>query len=525
MHENRLWEQAPKVKMQEFSVALYIRLSKEDSGKNNQNTVKNQKALLEDFVRNRPDMKVADVYIDNGFSGTNFERPAFQRMMEDTKRGKINCIIVKDLSRFGRSYLEVGNYLEKIFPLLNIRFISVTDHFDTYVVASAEDGRVLENGIEIPLKNIINEVYARDISRKVGSAIEIKKREGRYGGGVAPYGYQKSSTVKGKYEVDEEAAQVVRYIFELRAEGYGYCSIVKILNEKGIKSPSAYRYEKGIVRNERMREVLWKTYAIEDMLRDEVYLGNMVRGKTHSAMHKGEKRHYVPRSEWIIVSGTHEPIVSRELFGAVQAVNEKKLQEHRDRMEKAKGHSRQNDLLKGKIFCGDCGITMGCSAGNHNFKSYYCPNYRENGSLGCVKKYLSTGKLEKAVLEAVQMHLKMFLESKDEIRSGNREAEIGRKRKGFEKESYQTALVEPEADGKRKELLLNEMQEAYGEDLELSQAVKQYAGQTVTKDMVDALIERIEVFARGEIHIVFRFKDEYPRRLEKKADMEQGVAD
>ena len=174
MNGNRLSEQIPKVKMKDFSVALYIRLSKEDSGKNNQNTVENQKAFLEEFVKNKPDMKVADIYIDNGFSGTNFERPAFQKMMEDAKRGKINCIIVKDLSRFGRSYLETGNYLEKIFPFLNIRFISVTDHFDTFAVTSSESGRVLANGIEIPLKNIINEVYAKDISRKVGSAIEIK---------------------------------------------------------------------------------------------------------------------------------------------------------------------------------------------------------------------------------------------------------------------------------------------------------------------------------------------------------------
>ena len=339
-------------------------------------------------------MKVVDIYIDNGFSGTNFERPAFQKMMEDAKRGKINCIIVKDLSRFGRSYLEAGNYLEKIFPFLNIRFISVTDHFDTFAVISSEDVRGVANGIEIPLKNIINEVYAKDISRKVGSAIEIQKREGRYGGGVAPYGYKKSSTVKGKYEVDEEAAEVVRYIFRLRSEGYGYCSIVKILNEKGIKSPSAYRYEKGIVRNEKGSNVLWKIYAIEDMLRDEVYLGNMVRGKTHSAMHKGEKRHYVPRAEWVIVPGTHEPIVSKELFEAVQAVNEKKAQEHKDNLEKAKENPKRDNLFKGKIFCGDCGITMGGAVGNYNSMSYYCPNYRENGAMGCVKKHISARKLQ-----------------------------------------------------------------------------------------------------------------------------------
>lgn len=412
MQEERGAEQIPEVKTQEISVGLYIRLSKEDSGKHNQNTVENQKALLEDFVRSKADMKVFDVYIDNGFSGTNFERPAFQKMMEDAKSGKINCIIVKDLSRFGRSYLEIGNYLEKIFPFLNIRFISVTDHFDTFAAASSESGRPLTNGLEIPLKNIINEVYAKDISRKVGSAIEIKKKEGRYGGGVAPYGYRKSKTVKGKYEVDEEAAKVVRYIFGLRSEGYGYCSIVKILNEKEIKSPSAYRYEKGIVKNEKLRDVLWKAYAIEDMLRDEVYLGNMVRGKTHSAMHKGEKRHPVPREEWIVVPGMHKPIVSKELFDAVQAVNEKRAQEHKKKLEKAKENPKRDNVFKGKIFCGDCGITMGCSVGKHNSKSYYCTNYREN----IIYDYdnVIVGKLLLGLMQYMQAR-KLVTDEKNEI--------------------------------------------------------------------------------------------------------------
>ncbi len=558
IQENKVLGQAIKVKIREFSVGIYIRLSKEDSGKNNQNTVENQQKLLEDYVKDKPDMKVYEVYIDNGFSGTNFERPAFQKMMEDAKRGRINCIIVKDLSRFGRSYLETGNYLEKIFPFLKIRFISVTDHFDT-LTASSENGGALSNGIEIPLKNIINEVYAKDISRKVGSAIEIKKKEGRYGGGVAPYGYVKSKVVKGRYEIDEEAAEVVRYIFELRFQGYGYCSIVKILNEKGVKSPSAYRYEKGIVKNERMQGKLWKIYAIQDMLRDEVYLGNMVRGKTHSAMYKGEKRHPVPRSEWIIVEGTHDPIISKELFDAVQAVNEMKTKEHRDKLEKATEHPKRENLFRGKIFCGDCGITMGYTSSNQNSMSYYCTNYKENGAMGCVKKRISAKKLEKVILEAIQAHLQIFMESKEAIQSKNRDAGIEKKRELLEqeiaelekkemqyrqkissiyldykdilltvqeyfmlKEKYQTILSELEADCKGKEQFLNEMQEEYGENMELTHVMEQYAGQMkVSKEMVDSLIERVEVYAKGRIHIVFRFADEYQRVLEKRTDLEQ----
>ena len=325
-----------------------------------------------------------------------------------------------------------------------------------------------------------------------------------------------------------------------------------------LKIYETYRYEKGIVKNEKMKDVLWKTYAIEDMLRDEVYLGNMVRGKTHSAMHKGEKRHHVPRSEWIVVQGTHEPIVSRELFDAVQAVNEKKAQEHKDNLEKAKENPKRDNLFKGKIFCGDCGITMGGTVGNYNSMSYYCPNYRENGAMGCVKKHISARKLEKAVLEAVQIHLKIFLECREEIRSRNGSAEIGKRRMVLESETrdlrqkeaqyqqklsstyldykdklltvqeyfmlknkYQAALAELEVARKEKELLLNKMQETYGEDLELSHAAEQYFGQmVVTKDMVDALIERIEVFEKGRIHIIFRFEDEYRSLLEKRADME-----
>lgn len=246
----------------------------------------------------------------------------------------------------------------------------------------------------------------------------------------------------------------------------------------------------------------------------------------------------------------------------MKAVNEKKAQEHKDNLEKAKENPKRDNLFKGKIFCGDCGITMGGAVGNYNSMSYYCPNYRENGAMGCVKKHISARKLEKAVLEAVQIHLKIFLEGREEIRSRNGSAEIGKRRMVLESETrdlrqkeaqyqqklsstyldykdklltvqeyfmlknkYQAALAELEVARKEKELLLNKMQETYGEDLELSHAAEKYFGQmVVTKDMVDALIERIEVFAKGRIHIIFRFEDEYRSLLEKRADMEQEGA-
>ena len=322
-----------------------------------------------------------------------------------------------------------------------------------------------------------------------------------------------------------------------------------MLNEKGIKSPSAYRYEKGIVKNERMRGTLWKIYAIEDMLRDEVYLGNMVRGKTHSAMHRGEKRHRVPRSEWTIVEGTHEPIISKELFDAVQAVNEMKTQEHKERLEKATEHPKRDNLLKGKIFCGDCGITMGYTVSGQDSMSYYCPNYKENGAIGCVKKRISAKKLEKALTAVIQTHLKMFMENKTAIQLKNSDAETEKKREALEqeitelgkkkiqcqqkisslyldhkekllsvqeyfmlKDKYQVELAEIEADCKEKEQLFNEMQKEYGDNMELAHVAERCARQmTISREMVDSLIERVEVYAEGRIQVVFRFADEYQR--------------
>lgn len=308
-------EQSADTVAARYRTGLYLRLSREDGGRENSHTVENQKALLLQYVAGQEDMELAETYIDNGYSGTNFERPAFRKMLEDIKAGKINCVVVKDLSRLGRSYLESGRYIETVFPLFHTRFVAVNDGFDS--LSADRD----ENGVAVPLKNIINEIYARDISKKVSVSLELQKNAGRHGGGFAPYGYRKSTTQKGRYEVDGEAAQVVGRIFEMRAQGLGYSAIARRLNEEGIKSPSAYRYEKGVADNEKLRDAPWKRDVIRSMVRDEVYLGSMVRGKTRSAFYRGEKRHAVPKEQWVTVRGTHEPLVTEELFARVREVN------------------------------------------------------------------------------------------------------------------------------------------------------------------------------------------------------------
>ena len=531
----------------QYRTAIYIRLSREDGGKEHSNTVDNQKTLLLQYVAARKDMTLANIYIDNGYSGTNFERPAFSKMMEDVRWGRINCIVVKDLSRLGRSYLESGNYIETIFPFFKTRFVAVNDNFDTLCVERDE------SGMTVPLKNIINEIYAKDISRKISASLELKKKEGRYGGGLAPYGYRKSVVQRGKYEVDEEAAHVVEYIFQMRAEGLGYCAIVKRLNEEGIKSPSAYRYEKGVVKNEKLKDTLWKIYTIQDMVRDEVYLGNMVRGKTRSAFYKGEKRHAVPADQRIVVKGTHKPIITEELFAKVQAVNAERTAKHAQNMALAQETERRENLFTGKIFCGDCGRTMEYKR-NGDSISFYCFSYKQNGELGCRKKSVSHRNLEKIVLETARGHLSLFKKYKEIVKCANR---------GVMAENERTVLDEKIArhsgelicfQQKKKELYLNYkeglisvreysvlkqtyeaeaakvrqrleelreeqkcLQDNYGDEWEFSKLAEAYGqAETLTKEMVNSLIERIEVFPEKKVHIAFQYCSQF-EEMERKA--------
>ena len=221
--KNKIWQ-----------AALYLRLSREDGDKEESDSVVNQKELLNQFISLEPDIVVYDVYVDDGWSGTNFERPDFIRMMQDMKEGKVNCVIVKDLSRFGRNYIDVGQYIEKIFPLLDIRFISVTDNLD-----SVKNPQTM-NTIMVPFKNLINDEYCRDISNKVRSSLDMKRKQGKHIGSFACYGYQKDPEDHNHLVIDEEAAEVVRDIFQWYISGMSILSISQKLNAMGVPNPSCY---------------------------------------------------------------------------------------------------------------------------------------------------------------------------------------------------------------------------------------------------------------------------------------------
>jgi len=322
--------------------ALYMRLSKEDGAKESQ-SISTQRRMLKRYASENG-FHVIKEYIDDGYSGTNFDRPAFLSMINDIESKVINTVIVKDLSRLGRDYIKSGYYTDVYFPHKRVRLISINDGFDSM---QKEDDI-------IPFKNVINELYARDISRKIRSALKTKMHDGAYIGSFAPYGYRKSPTDKNKLIIDEETSKTVKAIFNLKREGISVSDIADILNKNSIPSPAAY---KGISSQNK-----WTASSIYSILRNPVYLGHTVQGKTRKASHKSKSQLYVPKEEWICVKDTHEAIISYELF-------------HSDK-------SPNDNIFSGKIHCGTCGKKMSITRSG-NIIYFVCSSYKAHGKQVC----------------------------------------------------------------------------------------------------------------------------------------------
>ena len=380
-----------------YKTAVYARLSTEDL---NEDTLDNQIYLLKSFVGEKTDMVLVDIYADNGFSGTNFERPEFTRLMNDVKTGKVNCIVVKDLSRLGRNYIETGNLIENVFPFLNVRFIAVTDNFDT------NEGGGVENMVA-SFKNLVNDVYAKDISRKIITAFRTKQKNGEYIGLVAPYGYLKSAENKNKFVIDEKTAPAVKKIFELYASGYGLDRIARIMNESDYDCPRKYRYSIGITKSDRYKNSKWGRTTINTILTNRAYIGDMVQGKVKQELCNNIVMHYTNKDDWIVVEGTHEAIIERNLFFEVQDILEKKKTEQAVRRKNSKSREyKEENLLKGRIKCGCCGKSMNLAQnvrGNSISRSYYCSGYKELREAVCTNKNrINKSSVESKVLESIK---------------------------------------------------------------------------------------------------------------------------
>lgn len=277
----------------EYRAAIYLRLSKDDGdlslsgGKNESNSIASQRLLIKDFLKQHPDITVYDEYCDDGFTGTNFARPRFQDMISDVKKGIVNCIIVKDLSRFGREYIESGRYIEKIFPSLGVRFIAINDNYDNVADNSAANDFIL------PFKNLINDSYCRDISVKVRSNLDVKRRNGEFVGSRVVYGYRRSSESKNKLVVDETAAAVIKDIFRMKTEGMSAERIADSLNASGVLSPIEYKKANGSKEKyafQKHKKALWSAVAVYRVLSNEIYTGTLLQGKTTTPNYKVKRR-------------------------------------------------------------------------------------------------------------------------------------------------------------------------------------------------------------------------------------------
>lgn len=401
-----------------YHASIYLRLSKEDGdvtsgSKNESNSISNQKSLVMDYLKDKHDIRVVSIWEDDGYSGVDFNRPGFQLMLEDVKKGIIDCIIVKDLSRFGRNYIEVGRYLEKLFPMLGVRFIAVNDNYDSLEVDTAHD-------IVMPFKNLINDSYCRDLSVKIRSHLAVKRKNGEFIGAFACYGYLKDPENKNHLVIDTYAGPVVQDIFRMKINGYSQYKIADTLNEQGILSPMEYKRSIGVHFETSFKvntKALWSAKAVSRILTNEVYTGVLVQGKQTTPNHKVKVRQAVEEKDWIRVENAHAPLIDPCLFEIVQTLLE------RDTRTSPKADSVFP--LSGLLYCGDCGQPMVRKTTTYSLKgvgefqpqkySYFvCQG--QSKDKGCSWHRIREKELLDAVLQAVNHHVKNVLNTEKALK-------------------------------------------------------------------------------------------------------------
>ena len=509
----------------DYHAALYIRLSKEDESEGPSQSVQNQESLLREFVQQHR-LSVYDTYIDDGWSGTSFDRPAFQRMIADIEAKKVNIVITKDLSRLGRDYIMTGHYMERYFPEHRVRYISLLDGIDTGVDSTAND--------ITPFRAIMNDMYAKDISKKIKSVKRDKQRKGQFIGGKPMYGYKMHPTEKNKIVIDEEVAPIVRRIFALALSGMSCRNIATLLNQEGVPTPATYANLP--VARPGPYTGLWSSERISDMLQNETYLGNMVQGRSVKISYKSKKCLKQDPANWVVVEGTHEPLVDAETFRKVRMlVNSRK-------------HTRSRTydfLLKGLIFCHECGYPLAVlnrkNARGEDVLYFVCRTYQRFTKAGvCTCHSIKEKTVTDAVVAKVREVCQAYLNPDELLPVAQEAVENARKQSSLELELQAlqskidslTANLDrmytdrlsgllPEADfqrifgriklergqleEKRKELELRQKSPVRSEDRarELVQRFIETAGES--RELLVSLIERVELTEDKKILIKFRF--------------------
>lgn len=518
-----------------FKVAIYIRLSREDGDKEESSSVTNQRDIITRFINENENFIVVNEYVDDGWTGTNFNRPGFQKMLEDIEKGLVNTVITKDLSRLGRDYIDTGHYVQRYFPEKNVRYIALLDGIDTLQDAGMND--------IAPFKSIINDMYVKDISKKIKSALKERKMAGNFLGATAPYGYKKNPENNYQLIINEDEAKVVRKIFDLYLQGNGLTKIAQILTDEGIEVPGECR-NIGKTRKTKLYDC-WKQTTISRILKNQVYIGNLVQFKRKKINYKSKIRVTVPEEQRYICENTHEPIISKDKFEKVQEIIKGNTS--------FKTGTKHDYLFKGLLYCADCGAKLYLTYSNYAYKKYgeyryttVCYTYsklfkqctRHSNSIPILEKLLIANikkvcssyidqnlkeqlvklaeeekQKEKGVdykgkmhtiekkLEDISLYLKNLY--MDKVKGIITEQEFIDLSKSFEKEREKYKKEQEEL------IVLESKQESQKSDTDkIEKLAKEFISlEKPTKELLQQLIEKITISEENEVTIYFKFKE------------------
>lgn len=525
----------------------YVRLSREDGDKEESNSVTGQKDLIRDYLSRHPELLECGMKVDDGFTGSNFDRPAFQEMIADVKARKVNCIVVKDLSRFGRDHLGVGEYIERIFPFLGVRFIAINDHYDS-LHRNADSDELI-----IPFKNLINEAYCRDTSIKIRSQLEIKRNRGDFIGSFAVFGYQKDPNDRHKLVVDTYAADIVRDIFQWKLEGISAGDIAVRLNEAGILTPMTYKQAQGMRYSTAFRkkkDSAWSAGMVLRILKNPVYTGVLVQGRVTTPSYQVKKVLLKPEDEWAVVENCHEAIIGKCEFEIIQKVLAL------DTRTSVSGQAV--DLFSGMVFCGECGAAMvrkTIPSGKKKYVYYVCSAHKTSKT--CSGHTLRDNALTEITLELLKKHIQnvidlsklLDLTSTALLQQANSQRLLKRlEQKRAEADRFQTilcSLYESLTDGIIDRSEYQEMKKTYTrrraeaeEQVEIIQEEinREMTGSTekqewmeqfrkrqnitsLDRTVVAALIERVLIYKEHHVEIVFRWNGEFQWLMETVAKL------
>ena len=529
-----------------WKTALYLRLSRDDGTESESNSIASQREILKEYIKRYPDMEIYDIYVDDGYSGTNFDRPDFNRMMDDIYAGRVNCVLVKDLSRFARNYTEGGIYLDKTFVKLGVRFIALNNQIDIGIGGINSFNQLVQIGVT----NIMNESQAANTSVNVRGTLNLRRQQGKFIGSFPTYGYLKDPDDNHHLIVDEETAPIVRMIFERFIGGESIIGITKDLNEMGIPNPSMYKKQKGFNYRHpcgRSNDGLWPDSSVRRILQNRMYVGDMVQGRNTTYSYKIKQCRAIPKDEWIIVEGTHEPIISHETFNNAQALFNKHIR---------KSPKKNNvDLFSGLVRCADCKRVMNKKTNQHTYGTYHyyrCVTARKLKKSACTNHTIRIDKLEQAVLLTIQNMINTATTMSELLTQINnnstRKKESSHIQKALkvqiaEREKLVSMITDLYPDWKSGVITLDEyqmlkerlnerlrivdekiaslnksaeqFQDGITEENEFVARFKKYGNiESLTRPLLTELVQEIFVHEGGDIEVVFKFQDAYAEVVE-----------